>query len=93
MAHLSELGVFPGARSSEVMVDVVLLGPAHQACRVYLSAPGAVDPTWMRATLPELACGAMGGEDRAARRFRGAASAGRREKEGQTRDRLGSSVE
>ncbi|WP_437276713.1 TetR/AcrR family transcriptional regulator [Sorangium sp. So ce375] len=70
MAHLSELGVFPGARSSEVMVDVVLLGPAHQACRVYLSAPGAVDPTWMRATLPELACGAMGKVDPARRAAR-----------------------
>ncbi|WP_437577671.1 TetR/AcrR family transcriptional regulator [Sorangium sp. So ce887] len=59
MAHLAELGVFSGARSSEVMVDVVLLGPAHQACRSYLSAPGAVDPRWMKAALPDLACGAL----------------------------------
>lgn len=74
IAHLSELGVFSGARSSEVMVDVVLLGPAHQACRAYLSGSGAVDPTWMKATLPELACAAMGKVDPAQR----AARTGRR---------------
>ncbi|WP_437974427.1 hypothetical protein WMF11_38965 [Sorangium sp. So ce295] len=66
MAHRSEFGVFSAARSSEI-VDVVLLGPGHQACRAYLSAPGVVDPTWMKATLPELACGAMGGVDLAQR--------------------------
>ncbi|WP_437764555.1 TetR/AcrR family transcriptional regulator [Sorangium sp. So ce281] len=72
MAHLSGLGVFSGARSCEVMVmvDVVLLGPAHQACRAYLSAPGAVDPAWMKATLPELACAAMGKVDPAKRATR-----------------------
>ncbi|KYF75376.1 hypothetical protein BE18_12600 [Sorangium cellulosum] len=58
-AHLAELGVLSGGRSSEVMVDVVLLGPAHQACRAYFSAPGAVDPAWMKATLPDLACAAL----------------------------------
>ncbi|KYF93756.1 hypothetical protein BE20_08430 [Sorangium cellulosum] len=57
-AHLAELGVLSGGRSSEVMVDV-LLGPAHQACRAYFSAPGAVDPAWMKATLPDLACAAL----------------------------------
>lgn len=59
MAHLAKLGVLSGARSSEVMADVVLLGPAHQACRAYFYAPGAVDPAWMKATLPDLACGAL----------------------------------
>ncbi|WP_437589769.1 TetR/AcrR family transcriptional regulator [Sorangium sp. So ce1000] len=76
IAHLSALGVSSGAGSAEVMVDVVLLGPAHQACRMYLSAPGAVDPAWMKATLPELACGAMARVEpapRAARSGEGAA--------------------
>ncbi|WP_437733550.1 TetR/AcrR family transcriptional regulator [Sorangium sp. So ce1335] len=59
VARLSELGVFAGALSSEVTLDVVLLGPAHQACRAYFSAPGAVDPAWMKATLPDLACRAL----------------------------------
>ncbi|WP_437676885.1 TetR/AcrR family transcriptional regulator [Sorangium sp. So ce131] len=70
MAHMTELGVFPGAGSSgsaAVMLEVVLLGPAHQACRSYLSAPGAVDPAWMKATLPELACGALATVEPAAR--------------------------
>ncbi|WP_437967493.1 TetR/AcrR family transcriptional regulator [Sorangium sp. So ce260] len=71
-AHLSGLGVFSGARSSEVMVDVVLLGPAHQACRLYLSAPGAVDPAWMKATLPDLACGALARVEPAPRAARSA---------------------
>jgi AcrR family transcriptional regulator len=66
MAHRLEFGAFSAARSSEI-VDVVLLGPAHQACRPYLSAPGAADPTWMKATLPEPACGAVGGVDPAQR--------------------------
>ncbi|AUX38893.1 TetR family transcriptional regulator [Sorangium cellulosum] len=76
MAHMTELGVFSGAGSSgssgssEVMFDVVLLGPAHQACRVYLSASGAVDPAWMRAMLPELACGALAAVEPAARAAR-----------------------
>lgn len=55
MAHLTELGVFTGARVPELTLDVVLLGPAHQACRIYLSNTGAVDPKWMKTTLPELA--------------------------------------
>ncbi|WP_437812924.1 TetR/AcrR family transcriptional regulator [Sorangium sp. So ce1078] len=75
-AHLSELGVFAGARSSEVMVDVVLLGPAHQACRLYLSAPGAVDPAWMKATLPDLACGALARVEPAPRAARSGQRAG-----------------
>ncbi|WP_437287538.1 TetR/AcrR family transcriptional regulator [Sorangium sp. So ce406] len=74
-AHLAELGVFSGARSSEVTLDVVLLGPAHQACRAYLSASGVVDPAWMRATLPDLACAALARVEpagRAARTGKGA---------------------
>lgn len=55
LARLTELGVLSGPLASEVMLDVVLLGPAHQACRAWLSAPGSVDPKWMKATLPELA--------------------------------------
>jgi AcrR family transcriptional regulator len=35
-------------------LDVVLLGPSHDACRRYLSGAD-LDPGWMRATLPELA--------------------------------------
>ncbi|AGP40131.1 TetR/AcrR family transcriptional regulator [Sorangium cellulosum] len=75
-AHLTELGVFSGARSSEVVLDVVLLGPAHQACRLYLSARGAVDPAWMRATLPDLACGALATVEPAARAARTGKGAG-----------------
>ncbi|XXY45033.1 TetR/AcrR family transcriptional regulator [Sorangium sp. So ce269] len=75
-AHLTELGVFSGARSSEVVLDVVLLGPAHQACRLYLSAPGAVDPAWMKATLPDLACGALATVEPAARAARTGKGAG-----------------
>ncbi|WP_063815829.1 TetR/AcrR family transcriptional regulator [Sorangium cellulosum] len=74
-AHLAELGVFSGARSSEVTLDVVLLGPAHQACRAYLSAPGVVDPAWMRATLPDLACAALARVEPAARGARAGKSA------------------
>ncbi|WP_438025674.1 ATP-binding protein [Sorangium sp. So ce233] len=70
--HLAELGVFSGARSSEVMLDVVLLGPAQQACRAYLSAPGVVDPAWMRATLPDLACAALARVEPAGRGARAA---------------------
>ncbi|WAS90011.1 TetR/AcrR family transcriptional regulator [Nannocystis punicea] len=54
-AHFTGLGVFPRARAPEVMLDVVLLGPVHQACRLYLSSPGSVDPRWMRTALPDLA--------------------------------------
>lgn len=37
-----------------LMFDVVLLGPSHEACRRFL-AGAALDPDWMRATLPGLA--------------------------------------
>lgn len=60
MAHLDKLGVFTGERSPELLVDVVLLGPAHQACRSYFSSPGDVDPRWMKATLPDLAWRSVG---------------------------------
>jgi AcrR family transcriptional regulator len=39
---------------SPLMLDVVLLGPSHEACRRFL-AGAPLDPEWMRATLPHLA--------------------------------------
>jgi AcrR family transcriptional regulator len=39
---------------SPVMLDIVLLGVSHEACRRYLGG-AAIDPTWMRAQLPLLA--------------------------------------
>jgi hypothetical protein len=36
-AHLAELGLFAGVRSPELTLDVVLLGPTHQACRAYFA--------------------------------------------------------
>jgi hypothetical protein len=39
---------------SPLIFDLVLLGPSHEACRRHL-AGAAIDPKWMRATLPELA--------------------------------------
>jgi len=53
--HLTDLGVFAGTRPSEATLDVVLLGPVHQACRLWLSSPTSIDPKWMRAVLPDLA--------------------------------------
>ncbi|MFY0576248.1 TetR/AcrR family transcriptional regulator [Cystobacter fuscus] len=55
MAHLTGLGVFAETRSPELTLNVVILGPVHQACRLHLSSPGSVDPKWMLSTLPELA--------------------------------------
>jgi AcrR family transcriptional regulator len=37
-----------------LLLDVVLLGPSHEACRRFL-AGAPIDPEWMRATLPRLA--------------------------------------
>jgi AcrR family transcriptional regulator len=37
-----------------LVLDVVLLGPSHEACRRFL-AGAPLDPVWMRATLPGLA--------------------------------------
>lgn len=49
---------------SPIMLDVVLLGPSHEACRRLLGG-AALDPAWMRETLPALAwrslAGARGG--------------------------------
>ncbi|MDY7228919.1 TetR/AcrR family transcriptional regulator [Hyalangium rubrum] len=39
---------------SPLALDVVLLGPSHEACRRFL-AGAPLDPEWMRATLPQLA--------------------------------------
>jgi AcrR family transcriptional regulator len=45
-------GKLPPYRPIEL--DIVLLGPSHEACRRYL-AGASLDPTWMRATLPRIA--------------------------------------
>ncbi|MBZ4413506.1 TetR/AcrR family transcriptional regulator [Myxococcus sp. XM-1-1-1] len=37
-----------------LQLDVVLLGPSHEACRRYL-AGAALDPAWIRSRLPRLA--------------------------------------
>lgn len=37
-----------------MLLDVVLLGPSHEACRRFL-AGAPLDPAWMRAELPKLA--------------------------------------
>ncbi|HEX8701814.1 MAG TPA: TetR/AcrR family transcriptional regulator [Myxococcaceae bacterium] len=37
-----------------LLLDVVLLGPSHEACRRFL-AGAPIDPQWMRTTLPQLA--------------------------------------
>ncbi|MEW5848242.1 MAG: TetR/AcrR family transcriptional regulator [Myxococcota bacterium] len=43
-----------------LLLDVVLLGPTHEACRRYLvGAP--IDPEWMRSTLPTLAWRSISG--------------------------------
>jgi AcrR family transcriptional regulator len=39
---------------SPLVLDVVLLGPSHEACRRLLGG-APLDPAWMRATLPRLA--------------------------------------
>lgn len=41
-------------RWSPLHLDVVLLGPSHEACRRFL-AGAPLDPAWMRAELPRLA--------------------------------------
>jgi AcrR family transcriptional regulator len=53
-AHLVRLGVSEGAAAPDA-IDVILLGVTHQACRAWLSAPGRLDPQWMKAMLPALA--------------------------------------
>ena len=41
-------------RWSPLQLDVVLLGPSHEACRRWL-AGAPIDPGWMRSTLPKVA--------------------------------------
>ena len=41
-------------RWSPLQLDVVLLGPSHEACRRWL-AGAPIDPAWMRSTLPRVA--------------------------------------
>lgn len=55
VAHLArfvEAGELPAW--PPIMLDVVLLGPTHEACRRFL-AGAPLEAKWMRATLPELA--------------------------------------
>lgn len=51
VAHLASVGI----GSDDGMLDIVLLGTTHQACRTWLTMPGIVDAAWMSRTLPELA--------------------------------------
>ncbi len=54
--HLRALGVLAEVGVPETMIDVVLLGATHQACRNFLATSGSsLDPKWMKKTLPELA--------------------------------------
>ncbi len=55
VAHLSAF-IAAGALPPwpPLALDVVLLGPSHEACRRYF-AGAPLDPAWMRATLPRLA--------------------------------------
>jgi len=50
---------------SPLVYDVVLVGPAHEACRRYLGG-AEIDPAWMRAELPRLAWRAVAPEAEAA---------------------------
>lgn len=55
VAHLAPFihsGALP--KWSPLVLDVVLLGPSHEACRRLL-AGAPLEPTWMRAQLPRLA--------------------------------------
>lgn len=54
-AHLAKLGVLPDEAAADGVIDVVLLGTTHQACRTWLMAPEYVDTRWMKKVLPELA--------------------------------------
>ncbi|MEZ4449107.1 MAG: TetR/AcrR family transcriptional regulator [Nannocystaceae bacterium] len=46
---------------SPTMLDVVLLGPSHEACRRFLGG-AELDPAWMRGVLPGLAWRSLAGE-------------------------------
>jgi AcrR family transcriptional regulator len=54
-AHLRKLHVIADDPGAEGMIDMVLLGLTHQACRTWLTTPDLVDPKWMKRMLPELA--------------------------------------
>jgi hypothetical protein len=54
---------------SPIQLDVVLLGPSHEACRRYL-AGAELDPDWLRETLPELAYRSLARRARAPRKGR-----------------------
>lgn len=53
-AHLAKLGVL-AETAAPMLLDVVLLGITHQACRTWLTAPQLLDKRWMKKTLPTLA--------------------------------------
>lgn len=52
VAHFIERGELP--RWPPVLLDVVVLGVSHEACRRYLGG-AAIEPEWMLRTLPRLA--------------------------------------
>ncbi len=52
LAHFAETGDLPNWPA--LALDVMLLGPSHDACRRYLSGAD-LDRGWMRKNLPELA--------------------------------------
>lgn len=54
LALAPHLAGSPLATWSTLELGILILGQAHQACRLYL-ANQALDPVWMRAALPELA--------------------------------------
>lgn len=51
-ARFMDAGTLP--RLSPPVLDVVVLGTTHEACRRFLGG-APLDPAWMRATLPRLA--------------------------------------
>ena len=53
-------------RWSPLVLDVVLLGASHEACRRWLGG-AEIDPRWMRRTLPGLAWASIEGRVRRAR--------------------------
>jgi len=54
-AHLQALLVLPESPLAEGLIDIVLLGVTHQACRAWTSAHHQMDRGWMKRELPRLA--------------------------------------
>lgn len=64
MTRFIVAGALP--RWSPIMLDVVLLGPSHEACRRLLGGAD-LDPAWMRGALPGLAWRSIAAAREAAR--------------------------